>query len=186
MSEITRVLSAMEDGDAEAATQLLPLVYEQLRRLAAFKISQERPGHTLQATALVHEAYIRLVGNYEGSWKSRGQFFGAAAEAMRRILVESARYRKRKAHGGDFERLELEMVLLTDKERDDEILAVDEALSRFAIEQPIKAELVKLRYFAGFTTAEAAQSLGISVATAERYWQYARARLALYLRDSEN
>jgi RNA polymerase sigma factor (TIGR02999 family) len=178
MSEVTRILSAIEQGDPSAAEQLLPLVYDELRRLASQKLAQEKPGQTLQATALVHEAYLRLVdGDQAQHWNSRGHFFAAAAEAMRRILVEQARKRGRLKRGGDRQRLELDAVQLSAPEAADELLALDDALTEFAQKHPDKAELVKLRYFAGLTVDEAAQALGISTSTADRHWTYARAWL---------
>ena len=178
MSEVTRILSAIEQGDAHAAEQLLPLVYEELRKLAAQRLAQEKPGQTLQATALVHEAYLRLVdANQAQNWNSRGHFFAAAAEAMRRVLVESARKRGRLKRGGGRQRLDLDALQLSVQEVGDELLALDEALSELAQERPDQAALVRLRYFAGLTVAEAAQSLGISTSTADRHWTYARAWL---------
>ena len=178
MSEVTRILSALEQGDAHAAEQLLPLVYEELRKLAAQRLAQEKPGQTLQATALVHEAYLRLVdANQAQNWNSRGHFFAAAAEAMRRVLVESARKRGRLKRGGDRQRLDLDALQLSVQEVGDELLALDEALTELSQEHPDKAALVRLRYFAGLTVAEAAQSLGISTSTADRHWTYARAWL---------
>jgi RNA polymerase sigma factor (TIGR02999 family) len=175
MSEVTRILSALEQGDPHTAEQLLPLVYEELRRLAAEKLAQESPGQTLQATALVHEAYLRLVDVEQAQhWNSRGHFFAAAAEAMRRILVENARRKQTLKRGGHAERVELHEGLLVADDWPDGLLAIDEALSRLAARDPLKAELVKLRYFAGLPMAEAAQVLDISVATAERYWTFAR------------
>jgi len=195
MSDVTRILLDIEQGDSQAADQLLPLVYAELRKLAAAKLASERAGHTLQPTALVHEAYLRLVegSSIEGEgidaeskgWKNRGHFFGAAAEAMRRILVEGARRRSRLKRGGDLERCELEFAEPVSTEPDEEILAIDEALIRFAQEEPEKASLVKLRYFAGLTMAESALAMGISIATAERHWRYARAKLAGYIREGE-
>jgi RNA polymerase sigma factor (TIGR02999 family) len=183
MSEVTRVLCAIEEGDPHAAEQLLPLVYDELRRLAAQKLAQEKPGQTLEATALVHEAYLRLVdANKVQHWNSRGHFFAAAAEAIRRILVESVRRKNRRKRGGDWQRHDVEFVEPAVQGPDPDILAVDEALSQLACEHPEKAELVKLRYFAGLTLAEAASALGISTATADRYWRYARAWLARRLR----
>ena len=177
MNEVTRILSAIEQGDAHAAAELLPLVYDELRRLAAAKLAQEKPGHTLQATALVHEAYLRLVdGEKAEHWNSRGHFFAAAAEAMRRILVDNARRKRRPKHGGDRRRVNLDEALPAADPRDD-LLALDEALTRLAAEAPAKAELVKLRYFAGLSLEEAAACLGISPATAKRYWDVARAWL---------
>jgi RNA polymerase sigma factor (TIGR02999 family) len=177
MSEVTQILSAIEEGDPHAADQLLPLVYDELRKLAAQKLAQEKPGQTLQATALVHEAYLRLVDVEKVQhWNSRGHFFAAAAEAMRRILVDEARRKRRPKHGGDRQRIDLGEAHSLD-EPDDKLLALDEALSRLAEEEPAKAELVKLRYFTGLSLEEAAACLGISPATAKRYWTVARAWL---------
>jgi RNA polymerase sigma factor (TIGR02999 family) len=185
MSEVTRILSAIEDGDPHAAAQLLPLVYEELRQLAAQRLAQEKPGQTLQATALVHEAYLRLVDKETvQSWDSRGHFFAAAAEAMRRILVESARKKKRQRHGGGFRRVDLqEAVSLADSPPDD-LLALDEALSRLATREPAKAALVKLRYFAGLSIDEVADLMRISRTTAKRYWAFARAWLLAEIEDA--
>ena len=184
MNEVTRILSAIEQGDPHAAEQLLPVVYEELRQLAAQKLAQEPPGQTLQATALVHEAYIRLVaspgrksGEEPQHWDSRGHFFAAAAEAMRRILIDSARRRRSQRRGGQAERRPLEGLEAAAPVSDEELLAVDEALERLRQVDPPKAELVKLRYFGGLTIPEAAQALGISIATSNRYWAYARAWL---------
>jgi RNA polymerase sigma factor (TIGR02999 family) len=178
MSEVTRILSALEQGDPHAAEQLLPLVYEELRKLAAQKMAQEAPGQTLQATALVHEAYLRLV-NVEKSqhWNSRGHFFAAAAEAMRRILVENARRKQRLHHGGAFRRVELPENLLADERSPEDVLAVDDALDQLAAVDPAAAELIKLVYFAGLTMEQAAEVLGIALRTAYRNWAYARAWL---------
>ena len=181
MSEVTRILAALDQGDAQATDQLLPLVYDELRRLASQRLGQERP-QTLQPTDLVHEAYLRLVGPQgddpdDQSWESRGHFFKAAAEAMRRILIDRARRRARLKHGGGRQELPLEEGLLSIEETDDDIIALDEALAQFSVENHVKAELVKLRYFAGLTIEEAARVLGISRATADRYWAYARAWL---------
>jgi RNA polymerase sigma factor (TIGR02999 family) len=179
MSEVTHVLSAIEQGDPHAAGQLLPLVYDELRRLAAQKLAQERPGQTLQATALVHEAYLRLVdADQARHWNSRGHFFAAAAEAMRRLLVEQARRKGRRKRGGDRQRCDIQGNEPAVVGPDTDVLAVDEALAGLAAGHPEKAELVKLRYFAGLTLAEAASALGISTATAGRHWRYARAWLA--------
>ena len=165
-------------GDPQAASQLLPLIYDELRRLAANKLDREKPGQTLQATALVHEAYLRLVGDgKEQSWDSRGHFFAAAAEAMRRILVEHVRHKRSLKQGGDRAREGFDDLQLTAPEPVEDLLALDEALNKLAASDPAKAELVKLRYFAGMTIDEAAAALGISSATAKRYWRYARAWL---------
>jgi RNA polymerase sigma factor (TIGR02999 family) len=178
MSDVTRVLSAIEQGDPHAAEQLLPLVYDELRKLAAQKLAQEKPGQTLQATGLVHEAYLRLVGVEKAQhWESRGHFFAAAAEAMRRILIDNARRRRSQRRGGQAERRSLEGLEAAPPASDDELLAVNEALQRLDQVAPSKAELVKLRYFGGLTIPEAAQVLGISITTANRYWAYARAWL---------
>jgi RNA polymerase sigma factor (TIGR02999 family) len=178
MSEVTRILSAIERGEPGAAGELLPLVYQELRRLAAQKLKREAPGQTLQPTALVHEAYLRLVGaGAEPHWDGRGHFFAAAAEAMRRILVESARRKQSAKHGGGLRRHDATEVPLAAPERAEDLLALDEALERLAARDPVKADLVKLRYFAGMTIEEAAEALGISAATAKRYWAYSRAWL---------
>lgn len=179
MGEVTHLVDAMRDGDSGSAAALLPMVYEELRRLAAHRLSKESPGHTVQATALVHEAYLRLIGSKNSDrWENRGHFFAAAAEAMRRILVENARRKGRIKHGGEARRVEL---LDADAafEPDDfaGLLALDEALAEFARVAPEKAELVKLRYFAGLSEPEAAQLLNISRPTAARWWAYARAWL---------
>ena len=184
MSDVTKFLSAIEGGDAKAANQLLPLVYDELRRLASQQLAHEKPGHTLQATALVHEAYIRLVeAEKMQHWNSRGHFFAAAAEAMRRILIDNARHKRRSKHGGDWRRVDVEDVQSVADAPCDELLALDEALTKFAAEEPAKADLVKLRYFAGFSLEEAADLLGISRTTASRYWTYARVWLYSELRD---
>ena len=175
MSDVTRILSAIEKGDPHAAGQLLPLVYEELRKLAAQKLAQEKPGQTLQATALVHEAYLRLVGDQH--FDNRGHFFAAAAAAMRRILVEDARRKRAVKHGGQVRRLDVDIDRLESPNHADEILAVDEALAKLARENPAVARLVNLRYFAGMTLDEAAAVLQVSVRTAYRYWDYARAWL---------
>lgn len=177
MSDITRILSAMEQGDAKAMDELLPLVYEELRLLAAQKLSHESPGQTLQATALVHEVYLRLVGDEPQSWDNRGHFFAAAAEAMRRILVENARRKKRQKHGGDRRRLDLATVDPALDGPSEDILALDEAIEKLAQNDPEAAGLVKLRYFSGLTVPEAAKALGLALRTAEREWAYARAWL---------
>lgn len=177
MSDVTRILTAIEQGDARAADELLPLVYEELRHLAAQKMSQERPGQTLQATALVHEAYIRLVGSDNRDWSGRTHFFAAAAEAMRRILIENARRKQRLKHGGARQKIDLEDVGIVIEGLSEDIVAMDEALTKLALEDPVKADLVKLRYFAGLTIEQAAKILDISKATADRYWSYSRAWL---------
>jgi RNA polymerase sigma factor (TIGR02999 family) len=177
MAAVTQLLDAAAAGDPAAAAELLPLVYGELRKLAAVRLAAEAPGHTLQATALVHEAYVRLVGpGSDQAWNSRGHFFAAAAESMRRILVDAARRKRRPKHGGDRRRIDLDIDLATDRPRDD-LLALDDALTRLANQQPAKAELVKLRYFAGLSLDEAAACLGISPASAKRHWAVARAWL---------
>jgi RNA polymerase sigma factor (TIGR02999 family) len=177
MSDVTRILNAIKQGDDRAADKLLPLVYEELRLLAAQKMSQERPGQTLQATALVHEAYIRLVEAKAQSWNSRGHFFKAAAEAMRRILVENARRKKRIKRGGDRHRVELDEVDLTISEPSFDLLVLDESLERLEKEEEVIANLVKLRFYAGLTLDQAAKILKVSRRTAIRYWVYAQAWL---------
>ncbi len=178
MTGVTQILASIERGDPHAAAQLLPLVYDELRKLAAQKMAQEKPGQTLQATALVHEAYVRLVDDApHRRWDSRGHFFAAAAECMRRILVENARRKRSRKHGGDLVRVDLEEGLLAAPELGEDLLALDAALDRLAEQDPIKAELVKLRHFAGLTVEQAAESLGISPTTANRYWAFARAWL---------
>jgi RNA polymerase sigma factor (TIGR02999 family) len=180
MSDVTRILSAIEQGDPHAGAQLLPLVYDELRKLAAAKLAQEKPGQTLQATALVHEAYLRLVDvDQPQHWNGRGHFFAAAAEAMRRILVENARHKRSLKAGGDRRRLELADVEPAAAGPDVELLALDEALDKLRRQDPRKAELVQLRFFAGLTTAQAAQVLGISPSTADNDWAYARCWLRL-------
>ena len=184
MSEVTRVLNAIEQGEPCAAAQLLPLVYDELRRLAAQKLAQEKPGQTLQATALVHDAYLRLVDVAKAQhWNSRGHFFAAAAEAKRRILVEDARRKSRLNHGRGHHRVDLESSCLVSAAPSLDLLALDEALSRLAETEPAKAELVKLRFFAGLTMPEAAAALDISLATAERYWTFAKSWLYAELAD---
>jgi RNA polymerase sigma factor (TIGR02999 family) len=176
MSEVTHILQAIDQGDDHAAEQLLPIIYDELRKLAAQKLAQEKPGQTLQATALVHEAYLRLVDADKAQhWDSRGHFFAAAAEAMRRILIDNARRRRSQRRGGKAERHTLNG--LTAAASDDELLAVHEALERLSQVAPVKAELVKLRYFGGLTIPEAALALKISTTSANRYWAYARAWL---------
>jgi RNA polymerase sigma factor (TIGR02999 family) len=177
MTDVTRILNAIEQGDTKAADRLLPLVYEELRRLATHKMSHEPPGNTLQATALVHEAYIRLVEAKDQSWNSRGHFFRAAAEAMRRILIENARRKQSLKRGGDHRRIDLDSLEVAVDGSSEELLALDEALDRLAERDRVKADLVKLRYFAGLTCKQAAKLLGIAHSTADEYWAYARAWL---------
>ncbi len=178
MNDVTRILSAIEGGDTQAAEQLLPLVYDELRKMAAAKMAQEKPGQTLQATALVHEAYIRLVdAEKTPHWDSRRHFFAAAAEAMRRILVDNARRKNSLKRGGDLERVDLDEGLTLNNSHPHELLALNEALDKLAREDPVKAELVKLRCFAGLSHQDAARAVGISRATADRYWVYAKTHL---------
>jgi len=185
MSDVTRILSQIESGDPAAAEKLLPLVYQELRKLAAAKLSRETPGQTLQPTVLVHEAYLRLVDVPAAQqWNGRGHFFAAAAEAMRRILIENVRRKRSERHGGNRQRLSLDVVNPASDTRDEELLALDEALGRLEQRWPEKAKLVKLRYFAGMTIPEAARAMGISHATAERHWTFARAWLHAQLHKS--
>ena len=176
-SDATRLLSAVEQGDAKAAGELLDLVYDELRRLAAFKLAQESPGQTLQPTALVHEAWLRLVGDRHPTFKDRAHFFRATAEAMRRILIDRARRKLTQRHGGDYQRVDWDGFDLAAPGTDDQLLAVNEALDKLALTHPVQAELVKLRYFAGMTNEEVAQVLDISVSTAKNYWTFSRAWL---------
>jgi RNA polymerase sigma factor (TIGR02999 family) len=186
MTDVTRILSAIEEGDAQAAEQLLPLVYEELRKLAAAKMTQEKPGQTLQATALVHEAYLRLVDNDKAQhWDSRGHFFAAAAEAMRRILIDNARRKASPMHGGDRRRVELSDIRSATSVSAEDLLTIDEALTKLAQVDPSKAELVRLRFYAGMSVPEAAKTLGVSTATAQRYWSYARSWLYCDLNAEE-
>jgi RNA polymerase sigma factor (TIGR02999 family) len=186
MADVTLILNAIEQGDPQAAEQLLLLVYDELRRLAAEKIAREKPGQTLQATALVHEAYIRLVDVEKAQhWNSRGHFFSAAAEAMRRILVENARHKARIRHGRDCPRDELRDVPQPAAPDPDTILTIDEAVTRLAADEPAAADVVRLRFFAGMTLDETAEALGLSRATVYRQWAYARARLRLALEDRD-
>jgi RNA polymerase sigma factor (TIGR02999 family) len=187
MNEVTRLLGEIDRGDPDggAAGRLLPLIYAELRKLAAARMARESPGQTLEATALVHEAYLRLVGSEaEQRWDSRGHFFAAAAEAMRRILVDNARRKQTAKHGGDRERIDLEQEPLVAPARAENLIALDEALTALAAEAPAKAELVKLRYFAGLSLDESALALGISATTAKRHWAYARAWLHTALADA--
>jgi RNA polymerase sigma factor (TIGR02999 family) len=177
MSEVTRILEAVQQGDAKATGELLPLVYGELRRLAAHKMAQEQPGQTLQPTALVHEAYLRLVGSGQDQWNGRGHFFAAAAEAMRRILVENARRKRRLRHGGEMQRVHLTTLDVAITSQGEHLLAVDEALDKLAAQDPVGAQLIKLRFFAGLPNVEAAKLLGIPERTAKRTWAYARAWL---------
>ncbi len=186
MSDVTHILSQIESGDASAAEKLLPLVYQELRRLAASQLARERPGHTLQATALVHEAYLRLVDvDQQQTWNSRGHFFVAAAESMRRILIENARRKKRLKHGGGYAQVDIENIEMTSESPPDELLTLDEALTCLAEVDPAKSRLVELRFFAGLTVEEAAEALGISGITAKRHWRYARAWLHRAVGDEE-
>jgi RNA polymerase sigma factor (TIGR02999 family) len=185
MSEVTHILSAIEEGDPHAAEQLLPLVYGELRKLAAQRLSREKPGQTLEATALVHEAYLRLVDvERAAQWDSRGHFFAAAAEAMRRILVDRARERGRAKRGGKFKKLDIDAIDLATTAAPDQLLAIDEAIEKLAHDDPPAARLVELRYFAGLTVEEAGKAIGISTATAYRHWNYARAWLHNELRGA--
>lgn len=185
MSKVTSILSAIDAGDAQAAAQLLPLVYNELRKLAAQKLASEKAGQTLDATALVHEAYLRLIGDgAEQSWNSRGHFYRAAAEAMRRILIDKARRKKRAKHGGERQRLDVDAMELAENCGDDEqVLAVDEALQRLAEEEPQVAEVVRLRWFAGLSVEQTAAALSISIRTVNRHWAYARAWLFQQLKS---
>lgn len=176
MNEITRILNAMSAGNPAAANELIPLVYDELRTMAANKMAHERPGQTLQATALVHEAYLRLAGNQHG-WENRAHFFGAAAEAMRRILIENARRKMSGKHGGGLERIDLNAVDLAIRTDDAHLLLVDEALEKLAAKDPEAAQLIKLRFFAGLSNEDAAKAMGLATRTATRLWTYARAWL---------
>ena len=187
MSDVTRILDRVQHGDPTAAEELLPLVYDELRKLAAHKMANEAPGQTLQPTALVHEAWLRLAGaQHQQSWQNRAHFFAAAAEAMRRILIENARRKGRVRHGKGLTRVDLDQVDLAIQAGDESLLAVDAALSKLAVEDPAKAELVKLRYYVGLSIAEVGQALGLSESTAKRHWNYARAWLYHELKQSEN
>lgn len=183
MSDVTQVLNAIEQGDPKAADQLLPLVYEELRKLAASKMAREAPGQTLQPTALVHEAWLRLAGNGPSSWDSRAHFFGAAAEAMRRILIDKARRKQALRHGARQQHLDVQEIEVAAPAEDEQLLAINEALDKLAAVDKPKAELVKLRYFAGLSIEEATGVLGISEATAKRWWAYARAWLYSEIRS---
>jgi RNA polymerase sigma factor (TIGR02999 family) len=187
MADVTQILSQIEQGDPSAAEQLLPLVYDELRKLAAAKMFQEAPGQTIQATGLVHEAYIRLVDVHKAKhWNSRGHFFGAAAEAMRRILVENARGKARHKRGGNWERVDFEELDLATSVTPEQLLAIDEAIVRLGAEDRLAGDLVRLRYFAGLSLGQAAEMLGISSATAYRHWAYARVWLRTTLLDGSS
>jgi RNA polymerase sigma factor (TIGR02999 family) len=182
MNDVTRILADIEHGDLQAAEQLLPLVYRELRRIAKLRLAEEKPGQTLQATALVHEAYLRLVGGQDARrWDNRGHFFAAAAEAMRRILIESARRKQAEKHGGRLERRDIDDLDIEAPTPSGDLLALDEALTKLEAEDPIKAQLVKLRFFAGLTEDDAASVLGLSRTSAQRYWRYAKAWLLIEL-----
>ncbi len=187
MIDVNLYLAAIEAGDPRAAEKLLPLVYDELRRLAAQRLARENPGQTLQATALVHEAYLRLLGPEGQSldWTNRAHFFAAAAEAMRRILIDNARRKQAEKNGGQYKRQNVDDIDITAPTVPDDILALDDALAKLEAEDPVKAQLVKLRYFAGMTEAEAADILGISLTTAQRHWRYARVRLLKSLKDAD-
>ena len=185
MSDVTQILKRVEKGDGKAAEELLPLVYEELRRLAAAKMANEQPGQTLQATALVHEAWLRLSGSNRQHWRGRDHFFGAAAEAMRRILVENARRKGRVRHGGELQRVDLEGVDLPIAMEDEKCLMIDEYLHQLGTEDPVKAEVVKLRVFTGLKVSEIAAILGTSEKTVQRHWNFARAWLSRALRSAQ-
>jgi RNA polymerase sigma factor (TIGR02999 family) len=185
MRDVTEILNAMGAGDSASAADLMPMVYEELRRLAASKMAREAPGQTLQATALVHEAWVRLSDGKDQQWNGRGHFFAAAAEAMRRILVENARRRNALKRGGELDRTEFDEMEIVGDSNDDELLMVNEALDELGQEEPVIAELVKLRFFAGLKVEEAALALNISKSTAIRHWSYARAWLFDAISDSE-
>jgi len=184
MSDVTRILGAIQQGDAQAAEALLPLVYDELRKLAASKMGQEAQEHTLQPTALVHEAWLSLIGNENAKWDGRAHFFGSAAEAMRRILINSARRRQARRHGGGQQRLDVHELEIAANGKDDEMLAVNEALEKLAAHDAAKAELVKLRYFVGLSNAEVAELLGVSEPTVKRQWTYAKAWLLAAIESS--
>ena len=186
MSDVTRILEAIQRGDAQAAAELLPLVYNELRQIAAGKMAQEAPGHTLQPTALVHEAWLRLGGDQQPAWQNRAHFFAVAAEAMRRILVESARRKLRLKHGGGLERVDVDAIELPLPMPDDELLALDDALDRLAALDRRAAEVVRLCFFVGLTQEQAAREMGVSVSTAERLWAFARAWLFREIRKERS
>jgi RNA polymerase sigma factor (TIGR02999 family) len=177
LSDVTQILHAIEQGDTKAADELLPLVYDDLRKLAACRMANDAPGQTLQPTALVHEAWLRLVGNENQKWDGRAHFFGAAAEAMRRILIDNARRKRALRHGGGQQRIDIQKVEIATAAKEDELLAINDALEKFAVQDKQKAELVKLRYFVGLSFEESAEILNISLPTAKRWWAYARAWL---------
>ena len=185
MNDVTRILNTVEQGDAQAMDELLPLVYRELRAFAAYRLAQEAPGQTLQPTALVHDAYLRLVGASARTYSSSRHFFRAAAEAMRRILIDRARHKQRIKRGGNFQRTEFDETLMAIEPPSEDIIALDEALTELSEEEPVVAELVKLRYFAGLTLKQAAQLLEISNRAATRYWAYARARLFEQLSEGQ-
>lgn len=185
MTDVTRILQAIKEGDENATDKLLPLVYEELRLLAAQKLSREKPGQTLQATALVHEAYMRLVGNESYGWSGKGHFFAAAAEAMRRILVDTARYKHSIKHGGKCQKIDFSRINIVTDIPSEDLIALDEALSGLQKEDPMAAELVKMRFFAGLTVEQTACALGCSTRTADRCWMYAKAWLYQNIRNGE-
>lgn len=186
MTAVTQILNAIEQGNPAAAEQLLPLVYDELRKLASARLAQEKPGQTLQATALVHEAWLRLVDTEKAQqWNSRGHFFGAAAEAIRRILVENARRKNRIKRGGELQRIDVELIELPTRMTSDELISLDAALEELKAEDPVKAQLVTLRYFGGMTIEEACEMLGISRTTAHRYWEYSRAWLRHHMTQEQ-
>ena len=185
MTDVTRILNRVQEGDPKAADELLPLVYDELRKLAGAKMAAQPPGHTLQPTALVHEAYLRLVGSAQGRWQDSRHFLAAAAEAMRQILVDAARKKRRLKRGGGWERLKLEDIQIAVQTGPENLLTVDEALEQFAICDPEKAQLVKLRFFAGLSLGQAAQVMGISIATAKRYWAFSKAWLYRFITRSQ-
>ena len=184
VSDVTRILERAQAGDPTAADQLLPLVYDELRRLAAHKMAHELPGQTLQPTALVHEAWLRLGGDDQPAWQNRAHFFGAAAEAMRRILIDRARSKGRLRHGGELQRLDIEQVTIASEDTDDTVLAVNEALEKLASQDALKAEIVKLRYFVGMNHQEIADALGIAEPTVRRHWAFARSWLYAELKST--
>jgi RNA polymerase sigma factor (TIGR02999 family) len=186
MNEVTRILEAIERGESKATEELLPLVYEELRKLASYKMAHEAAGHTLQATALVHEAWLRLSGSQNQHWQNRAHFFAAAAEAMRRILIERARRRQRIRHGGGQDRVDIDNVeIAAGGENDEQLLQIHEALDRLALEDKVKAEVVKLHFFVGLTDREVAELLGLSERTVERHWAYAKAWLFRAIREGQ-